>query len=95
MYWAKVFDIGSAAGERKYIRLLKVVKSCLSLQKSNANMERSVSDNKNTLRLERNNLSDESLMGLRQMKEHACKCAGAEQVNTLDKGIIKEMQVAH
>ena len=29
------------------------------------------------------------------MKEHACKFTRAEHVNTLDKGIIKEMQVAH
>ena len=95
MYWAKVFDIGNAAGERKYTLLSKVVKSCLSLQNSNASVERSLSDNKNTLRPERNNLSDERLMGLRQIKEHARKCTGAEHVITVDKGIIKEMQVAH
>ena len=29
-------------------------------------------------------------MGLRRMKEHACKCTTAEHVNTLDKGIIRE-----
>ena len=34
-------------------------------------------------------------MGLGLMKEHARKCTGAENVSTLDKGIIKEMQVAH
>ena len=65
MYWAKVFDIQNAAGERKYTLLWKVVKSCLSLQNSNASVDRSLSHNKNTLRPERNNLSDESLMGLR------------------------------
>ena len=95
MYWAKVFDIQNAAGERKYTLLSKVVKSCLSLQNSYVSVEESLSDNKNTFRPERNNFSDESLMGLRQMKEHARKCTRAEHVNTLDKGIIKEMQVAH
>ena len=95
MYWAKVFDIWNAAGERKCTLLSKVVKSCLSLQNWNASLERSPSDNKNTLRPESNNLSDESLIGLRRMKEHAHKCTGAEHVNTLDKGIIKEMQLAH
>ena len=34
-------------------------------------------------------------MILGRMKEHARKCTGAENVNTLDKGIIKEMQVSH
>ena len=53
-------------------------------------MERSISEYKNTLRPERNNLSDESLMGLRRMKEHVCKCTTAEHVNTLDKGIIRD-----
>ena len=61
----KVFDIQNAAGERKYTLLSKVVKSCLSLQNSNA------------------------------IVEHAHKCTGAEHVNTSDKEIIKEMQVAH
>ena len=95
MYWTKAFDIQNAAGERKYTLFSKVVKSCLSLQNSNASVERSLSGNRNTLRPEGNNLSDESFMGLRQLKEHARKCTGAEHVNTLDKGIIKEMQVAH
>ena len=95
MYWAKVFDIQNAAGEMKFTLLSKVVKSCLPLQNSNVSVERSLSDNENTLRPERNNFSDESLMVLRRMKEHACKCTGAEHVNTLDKGITKEMQVAH
>ena len=65
------------------------------MQNSNASVERSLSDNNNTLRPEKINLSDESLMGLRQMKEHARKCSGAEHVNILDRGIVKEMQVAH
>ena len=61
------------------------------MQNSNASVERSFLDNKNTRRPERNNLSDESLIGIR----HARKCTGAEHVNTLDKGTIKEMQVAY
>ena len=32
-------------------------------------------------------------MGLRQIKKY--EHTGAENVNTLDKGIMKEMQVAH
>ena len=95
MYWAKVFRIGNVAGEMKYTLLSKVVKSCLSLQNVNASVERSLSDNKNTLTPERNNFSDKSLMGLRRMKEHTRKWTGAEHNNTLDKGTIKEIQVAH
>ena len=34
--------------------------------------------NKNTLRPEKKNPSDKSLIGLRQMKEYSRKCTGAE-----------------
>ena len=95
MYWAKVFDSRNAGGERKYKLLLKVRKSCLSLPNSNASVERSISENKNNHRPKRSSLSDERLMELRQIKAHACELTGAENVNTLDKRIMKKMQVAH
>ena len=91
MYSAKFFDSQNAGGERKHTLLSKVIKSCLLLQYSNANVERKISDNKNTFRLEISSLSDERLMRLRRIKGHTRKCAGVENVNTLDKGIIKEM----
>ena len=81
--------------EKESTRYCQVIKSCWSLQNSNANVERSHSVNNNTFRLERSSLSNESLMGLRQRKEHARKWTGAEDVDTLDKGIIKEMLVAY
>ena len=89
MHWAKVFAICNAEREREKLHLLKVIKSCLSLQNSNGSVERTPSDNKNTLRPKGSSLSDESLMSLRRMKEHTCKCTGAENVNNLDKGILK------
>ena len=58
-------------------------------------MERSISENKNNHRPERSSLSDERLMGLRQMKEHARERTGGENVNTLDKRIMKKMKVVH
>ena len=86
-YWAKVLKIKSESGTKKYSLLSKVVKSCLSLHNGNASVERSLSDNKNTLTSERTKLSDEALMGLRKAKEHARSCGGAHNVNTLSKGI--------
>ena len=73
MYWVKVFDVRNGGGERKYALFSKVIKSCLSLQNSSASVERSISDNKNTLRFERKSLLDKSLMELRRIKEHARK----------------------
>ena len=60
------------------------MKGCLSLQNSNAGDERSLSKNRNTLKPERNNLPDETVMELRLMKEHARKCSGAENTNTIE-----------
>ena len=94
MYWAKVFDIQNLERERKYT-LLSSYQKLLVITKLQSNVERSHSENNNTLRLERSSLSNESLMGLRQRKEHARKWTGAEDVDTLDKGIIKEMLVAY
>ena len=65
------------------------------MQNSSASVERSISDNKNTLRPERISLLDESLMGLRQIKEQAHKRAGAKNVSNLNTEIITEMKVAH
>ena len=59
------------------------------MQNSNGSVERTPLDNKNALRPKGSSLSDESLMSLRRMKEHTCKCTGAENVNNLDKGILK------
>ena len=81
MYWAKVFDIQNLERERKYM-LLSSYQKLLVITKLQSNVERSHSENNNTLRLERSSLSNESLMGLRQIKEHARKWTGAEDVDT-------------
>ena len=73
MYSGKIFDIQNTRGVRKYTLLSKVIKNCISYWKTNATVERSLSDKK-TLRPERTSLSAQSWMGLRQMKEHASKC---------------------
>ena len=48
-YNAKIFDIKNSLGATKYNILPKLVKSALSLQDGNAAVEKSLSDNKNTL----------------------------------------------
>ena len=75
-YWHEVFKIKTTSGETKYNQLQKVVKSVLSLQNANAAVERSQSDNKNTLTKELIGLP-EALIGLRQMKEYARHKVGA------------------
>ena len=68
-YWREVFKIKTTSGETKYSQLQKVIKSFLSLQNATAAVERSLSDNKNTLTKEHIGLLPETLIGLGRMKE--------------------------
>ena len=83
-----MFEVQSERGTKKYNLLSKVVKSFLALRNGNANVERSLSDNKNTLSSEWTKVSVETLGGLRGVEEHATSCSGAYNTNTLAKGIL-------
>ena len=79
-YWRKIFKLTTSAGELKYPTLRKLVKSVLSLHHGNADVERSLSDNKNTCTKDRVGLHDDTLIGLRRMKEYARSAGGAHNV---------------
>ena len=85
-YWAKVFGIWTETGDLKYSLHSKVVKSSLTMHNGNANVERSISDNKNTLTSGQTNLTKETLEGLRRAKEYARSCGGTHNINTLSRG---------
>ena len=92
-YWRKIFRITSSSGAPKYVTLPKLVKSVLSLQNSNADVEMSLSDNKNTCTKDRVNLLPETLIGLRRMKEYARSKGGSHCIVVNDK-IIEGMASA-
>ena len=52
----------------------------------NANVERSLSDNKNTLTSEQTNMTKETSEGLRRAKEYARSYGGAHNINILSRG---------
>ena len=79
-YWNQVFKLKSLTGAQRYPYLAKIVKSCCALQNGNAAVERSLSDNKNTLTKERSLLGDETLKALRLTKEYVRRNGGAHQV---------------
>ena len=56
-YWSKVLKLKSVSGSQKFSVLGKVIKCALSLSHGNADNERSLSINKNTLSKERSSLS--------------------------------------
>ena len=75
-------------GTQKYKLPSKVAKHFLAYHNGNAIVERSFSDNKNTLSSERTKLSAETLNEVRRAKEHARSCGGLHNVNTITKGIL-------
>ena len=85
-----MFKIKTTSGETKYNQPQKVVKKVLSLQNVNAAVERSQSDNKNTLTKEPIGLP-EALIGLRQMKEHA-RYKGGSRCIVFTQNILKGMK---
>ena len=66
-YWQHFFDI-IAAGNGGFRHIQNLIKTCLSIHHGNADVERSLSDNKNGLTKEKTSLSEETLLGLRKCK---------------------------
>ena len=79
-WWCSIFKMKTLIGERKYPMLEKLIKNVLSLHHANSAVERSLSDNKNTVQTERNNMLEETTISLRRMKENARSKGGAENV---------------
>ena len=69
--------------------LVKLIKTCCSIQNGNAAVERSLSDNKNTVTKERTSLKDVTIRGLRIVKEYTRSAGGAHMVK-----ITSDMRVA-
>ena len=85
-YWAKVFGIQTATCDEKFNLLARAVKSALCIHHGNADMERSLSDNKKTVTDERTR-SELTVNGLSLAKDfvHAHDCDVSKDM------IIKEM----
>lgn len=79
-YFVNVFNLKTPSGAPRYVHLPKVVKTCCSLQNGNAPVERSLSDNKNTVTKERASLGDDTIRGLRIVKEYVRSAGGAHKV---------------
>ena len=79
-YYMNVFNLKTPSGTPRYVQLPKVVKTSCSLQNGNAAVERSLSDNKNTVTKERTKLNDDTIKGLRIVKEFTRSAGGAHIV---------------
>ena len=79
-YWQNVFKLKTLSGACKYPLLAKLFKSVLSLHHGNSAVERSLSDNKNTVTTDRFELLDETTISLCRMKEYARSKGGAHNI---------------
>ena len=64
-FWRDVGKLKNSCGMPKYSNLYKLARTVLSIPHGNADVERSLSINKNILTSERTRLSEETLIGLR------------------------------
>jgi hypothetical protein len=95
-YWKMVFKQKNALGMPKFIILPKFVKAVLCLAHGNAEVERSLSENKRVVTPERSSLSPESINALRSTKD-AIRIQVSGQVHKmpLPSGLLQSAKVAH
>ena len=93
-YWSKVLKLKSVSGSQKFSMLGKVIKCALSLSHGNADNERSLSINKNTLSKERISLSITALNGLRAV-ENGVKNEGGLSNVAVNKSMLVSVKSSH
>ena len=94
-YWSKVLKLKSVSGSQKFSALGKVIKCALScLSHGNADNEKSLSINKNTLSKERSSLSVTALNGLRAVDDGVRNEGGLSNV-AVNKGMLVSVKSPH
>ena len=93
-YWSKVLKLKSVSGSQKFSMLGKVIKCALSLSHGNADNERILSINKNTLSKERSSLSITALNGLRAAENGIRNEGGLSNV-AVNKGMLVSVKSSH
>ena len=93
-YWSKVLKLKSVSGSQKFNMFGKVIKCALSLSHGNADNERSLSINKNTLSKERSSLSITALNGLRAVEDGVSNEGGLSNV-AVNKGMLVSVKSSH
>ena len=69
-YWSKLFAIKLSTGDVKYKILPRVVKACMTLPHGNADLERGFSVNARALTKDKACMDNETLNGIRNIKDH-------------------------
>ena len=94
-YWNRVLQSKSCDGSPKYKVLGPLVKAVLCFAHGNAEVERSLSENKKMLSKERTLLSDSSINGLRMVKDAVKVSPGGVADINITKGLLEAGRKAH
>ena len=93
-YWSKVLKLKSVSGSQKFSVLGNMIKCALSLSHGNADSERSLSINKNTLSKERSSMSITALNGLSLVEDGVRNEGGLSNV-AVNKGMLVLVKSSH
>lgn len=95
-YWNKILKQKNARGDYRFTILPKLIKSVLTLAHGNADVERSLSDNRNTVTKERTRLTTVTINGLRLVKDYVNKTYNGDvKAVTVTKEMIAAARSAH
>jgi hypothetical protein len=97
-YWREILAITTADGVQKYPTLAVVVKTALIIPHSNADVERSLSINNRTVTIDRSNLGEETVIGLRATKDYVKFCDPVEMLPEkilITKDVLLSAKKAH
>lgn len=94
-YWAKVFQKKTLSGTEMFPYLKKLIKAVLTLSHGNADVERSLSVNKQAIGTNRTLLTPESLNGIRQVKDAVAAEDGKIHAMDFNKEFISCIRRAH
>ena len=87
-YWARVIEIKTLSGTEMFPYLKKLIKAVLTLSHGNADVERSLSVNKQAIGTNRTLLTHESLNGIRQVKDAVSAADGKVHAMDFSKELI-------
>lgn len=94
-YWSKVLAVKTASGTIMFPTLGKLVKACLCLSHGNADVERSLFIAKHVLGPERTGLTEESINGLRSVKDAVESSGKKIHEMSYPKEMVRAVQGAH
>ena len=95
VYWSKVGKMTRPTGERKYSALMKLVRIALTLNHSNADVERGFSKNKLLLTSHRTRLEMPAINSLRTVSSYVSRYSSKPQSLPFSRDVVNSIRSSH